>query len=340
MKKTICLISSTLIMCIFWINEVFAYTDVQVNLSSDKNRVKKGEKIEIILSIENATTAAFTSYIYFDNSYFEYVEGPKMSNLDDNRIIYVWYDENGIGDAKDGELAKFIFKAKKEGITSFNTNGEFYDEDGDVIEANFNDFEITIGEKLKENTVGEVKVVKEDIYDTSNTNLETLAIENMLLYPPFDNNVTSYNLEVPNEITDLNILAIPEIENAKVEVNGGKKLREGNNEIKIIVTAQDGKKQKVFNINAYRRGETEEQKHLNEQEENETILDNIYNIKETEKERNPKNEITYIENNEIDVKNNHENKNYESNIWIYIFIVLIVIILLILWFLKYKNHEK
>ena len=51
---------------------------MQVNLSSNKNVVKKGEETEIVLSLENAETAAFTAYIYFDDDYFEYVTGPEM----------------------------------------------------------------------------------------------------------------------------------------------------------------------------------------------------------------------------------------------------------------------
>ena len=315
MKKTICLIISTLIMCIFWINEVFAYTDVQVNLISDKNIVKKGEEIEILLSIENAKTAAFTAYIYFDNSYFEYVKGPKMSNLDNNRIIYVWYDESGIGDSKAGELARFTFKAKKEGDVSFNINGEFFDEDGDVIETDFKNFEIKIGEELIEDYAKNVEVISEEIDDSSNTNLETLAVENMLLYPPYNNNVTSYNFEVPNDVVDLNILAVPENEKAKVKISGGTDLKEGDNSVKVTVTAQDGKNQKVYSLNAYKRNQAEEQAYLKEQEENKKKLEEMYNTQITSSEVGDAEESE-----KITIENT---KNQEDNIWIFVIIALL-----------------
>lgn len=35
-----------------------------------------------------------------------------------------------------------------------------------------------------------------------NTNLETLAIENTLLYPPFENDITKYEAEVSNETSN------------------------------------------------------------------------------------------------------------------------------------------
>jgi len=335
MKKLICLLIISIFFSMFCINEVFAYTNVQVNLSSDKSIIKPGEEIEIVLSIENAKTAAFTAYIYFDNSYLEYVKGPKMSNLDNNRIIYVWYDESGIGDSKDGELARFSFKAKKDGGTSLDSNGEFYDEDGDVIQADFKDFEIRIGEELIEYNAVAVKTVNEDVDDTSNTNLETLAVENMLLYPPFDNNITSYNFEVPNDLKDLNILAVPENEKAKAVIQGGKGLKEGDNSIKVTVTAENGKTQKVYSLNAYRRNLEEEQAYLKEQEENKKKLEEIYNTQKTSTE------IETIdateESKEAVLENNETQRN---NLWIIVVIAFGIVLVIGIIIFKYKNKKR
>lgn len=335
MKKTICLIIFCIFFCMFCITEVYAYSNVQVFLSSNKNTIKEGEEIEIVLNIKRAKTAAFTAYIYFDNSYLEYVKGPQMSNLDNNRIIYVWYDENGIGDSKDGELAKFKFKAKKDGVTSLSINGEFYDEDGDIIETDFKDFEIRIGGELIEQKVGEVKSVNENIDANINTNLETLAVEDMLLYPPFDNNITNYNFEVSNNVKDLNILIVPENEKAKVSINGGADLKEGNNSIKIIVTAQDGKTQKVFNLNAYKRNQTEEQAYLKEQEENKKKLEDIYNTEKTD---------TDVEEREVINENTEFVSQYDANkgenLWIIIVIGLVVILITGMFIFKFINSKK
>ena len=64
-----------------------------------------------------------------------------------------------------------------------------------------------------------INVIKTNNYQTVNNNLEILSIEDSLLEPPFDSNITEYELEVPYESKNLNILAIPENENAKVEIN-------------------------------------------------------------------------------------------------------------------------
>ncbi len=71
----------------------------------------------------------------------------------------------------------------------------------------------------------------------ANTNLEILAIENVLLSPPFDPNETNYIAEVAKGMNDLNIFAVPENEKATVQISGGKNLKEGNNTVTVVVTA-------------------------------------------------------------------------------------------------------
>lgn len=70
----------------------------------------------------------------------------------------------------------------------------------------------------EEDTIYNIQVIKTNNVQLSNNNLEILSVENVELEPAFDKNITSYNLEVPNNVVNLNILAIPENENAKIEV--------------------------------------------------------------------------------------------------------------------------
>lgn len=74
-----------------------------------------------------------------------------------------------------------------------------------VIEGNFN-------------STYNLNVIKSNNYQEVNNNLEILSVEGNLLEPSFDNNITEYKLEVSYETEKLNILAIPENENAKVEI--------------------------------------------------------------------------------------------------------------------------
>ena len=137
-------------------------------------------------------------------------------------------------------------------------------------------------DKTQEN-IYNINVTKTANLDTANTNLETLAIENVLLNPPFDNTITHYDIEISNSTTQLNILAVPENENASTSISGNNDLKEGNNQIVISVTASNGFTKKDFIINAYKRNVQEEEQFINEQEMQQEKLEEAYEIEQTSK---------------------------------------------------------
>ena len=186
-----------------------------------------------------------------------------------------------------------------------------------------------------------INVTKTNDLESANTNLETLAIENYLLYPAFDNTVTNYNVEVGNDTEQINLLAIPEDENATVEINKEDTLKEGNNVIKITVTARNTYTKKEYNINVYKRNSEEEIKYQEEQKENQEKLNGIYEIQRTsnEEEQNDEQEKEQqeeIKNNQKEVK---EKRNHLVSFFVLIAIVLILASVSIL-FEKRKDKIK
>ena len=363
------IINICIILICLMITKSFANTTGTVYLNTNKEIVEIGEEIEVTINIENIKTAAFTAYINFDDTKFEYISGTENTNVIGNRVISVWFDQLGGKQAKTGELIKLKFKAKANGLANFVVSGQFYSENGQLIETDFKELQVEVGKKeakltsdeqgtdtnksnaeLKSlrvdiegivptfaqdvkqyylnirNTINNVdvlavaenpkssieitgntnlkdglnvisiKVVSEDktqenIYninvtktanlDTANTNLETLAIENVLLNPPFDNTITHYDIEISNSTTQLNILAVPENENASTSISGNNDLKEGNNQIVISVTASNGFTKKDFIINAYKRNVQEEEQFINEQEMQQEKLEEAYEIEQT-----------------------------------------------------------
>lgn len=75
-----------------------------------------------------------------------------------------------------------------------------------------------------------------------NNNLASLSLgDDINLNPKFNKNVVSYKLEVPYKKKALEIEAIAEDEAfAKVNIIGANNLQVGENEVKIVVTAEDG----------------------------------------------------------------------------------------------------
>lgn len=146
-------------------------------------------------------------------------------------------------------------------------------------------------EDKTQNKIYKIQVTKTNNIESANTNLETLAVENILLNPPFDTNITHYSIHVANTVSILNILAVPQNENAKIEIIGNDNLKEGNNTINVIVTAQNGFSKRIYEIICYKRNQQEEDKFQEEQKENMEKFEQIYeteqvseNIKDNKKD--------------------------------------------------------
>lgn len=325
MKKVICLL--IIIITIFSINISYASTEGNVYLSSDKDILNISDEVEISVNIENEKTAAFTIYLYFDNDKFEYVSGPENSNSVEDYIINVWYDPQGGNNPKEGNIAKFKFRAKQNGLATFNIQGEFYSSVGQEIKTSFKEKQIQIGD-ANENIVQKQLELKSDeeqvnYLSVNNTNLEVLAVQNALLNPPFNANVTNYNIEVSNQTTSLNIFAAPENENASIEIVGKDDLKEGENLIKVTVTAQDGVSKKVYEINTHKRNEQEEAEYLKGQEENRKKLEEIYEAQRTSNEQ-------------TDVAQ----KSKSIVIYVLIAVIVVVVIVIIIYFIKQKQNKN
>lgn len=170
-----------------------------------------------------------------------------------------------------------------------------------------------------------INVTKTNNIEDANTNLETLAIQNYLLYPNFDNTVTNYNVEVANDTNNINLLAISEDEEAKIEIDKNDKLQEGNNTIKITVTAKNNYTKKVYKINVYRRNENEEKEYKLEQEENKELLNNIQRTNTSKED------------------NNNQKQTEEQNKDIYLIVTLIILLIILIFtviFFKIRRSKK
>ena len=77
---------------------------------------------------------------------------------------------------------------------------------------------------------------------SSNALLSKLEIAEGTIEPEFKWSIKEYTISVPNEVTKLSIAATADHERATVEIKGNEELQVGENEIEIIVTAEDGTK--------------------------------------------------------------------------------------------------
>ena len=406
---------------LFNFNNIYASTKGNVYLSSNKQEVNIGQKIEISINIEGFNTSAYDFELYFDNDKLDFLENTNDKdniNVINNKINYIWFDRSG-NDEVTRNIKTFRFKAKKDGSVTFSLNGNFYTNKAQEVDTSFNNLQVDIidinnnksilqkqakeeiGESnnrsnsklqnLRLNIEGLVPEFNKDVFDyyltvnnninnleiltmpenknskieiignenlkeglniikvqitsednssstsyiinvtktnnieDANTNLETLAIQNYLLYPNFDNTVTNYNVEVANDTNNINLLAISEDEEAKIEIDKNDKLQEGNNTIKITVTAKNNYTKKVYKINVYRRNENEEKEYKLEQEENKELLNNIQRTNTSKED------------------NNNQKQTEEQNKDIYLIVTLIILLIILIFtviFFKIRRSKK
>ena len=96
-----------------------------------------------------------------------------------------------------------------------------------------------------------VNVIREAV--STNAKLGNLKVNGQTI-EGFNPNQTSYNLTVGNDVSSIDVEAIPESIYADVEGDGTKTLTVGNNQIVITVTAEDGQAHETYTINVTREG--------------------------------------------------------------------------------------
>ena len=424
MKKIIYLIITIFMIILFsYPLKSRALENATFYLQSDKDNVIIGDEFEVSLNLKGINTSVYSIEIFFDTTKLEFVSGPENSNVIGNKVKIVWYDTNGGTEAKQGELEKLKFKSIVPGIADFDVNGEFFDENINLMQTDFENFQIeileqdvaegvngraiqnqnstqlkslrlnvegivpdfetdiydyslTLPEQLKEikeievQTIAEnenakievsgnknlkdglniinvvvtnqekrqeykIKVTKTQNLEMANTNLENLAIEYAILSPEFNNQITRYNTQVANEINQLNILAIPENEQGKVEILGNNNLNEGNNKIEIKVTAPNGFTQRIYEINVYKRNKQEEAIYDQEVDKVKKRLEEAYSVNKEVSENDNSGETMNNDNNEVKNEKRENKKDY-----LLMAVDVFIVVSIIIGFLTYKNIKR
>lgn len=114
-----------------------------------------------------------------------------------------------------------------------------------------NTVEITVEAEAGNTKTYTIIVTKTSNEQAMNAKLKSLIVRGFNMYPSFQGNIYNYNLNINEQITKLEILAETENSNATFVIEGNEKLQEGDNLIKIIVTAENGETTGEYKLNVY-----------------------------------------------------------------------------------------
>lgn len=178
----------------------------------------------------------------------------------------VAYDDSILGDSSQGQTVasyaensgktsvtnSWTFKAKSSGSVTFSIPSIVvyaFDDDSEMSLGGSTSASINVikpssggnGGSTGGNTGGHSDYKYSDDNNLSSLNIEGFNID-------FDSSVTEYSVSVPNDTKKVKIGATANDGNASVSGIGDYDVKEGNNEIKIVVTAENGDT-KIYKIN-------------------------------------------------------------------------------------------
>ena len=145
-------------------------------------------------------------------------------------------------------LGKFVFaKPSKETNVTFSVSGC---EDKDMNPITISSTSVTLkadssnSNSSTNNTTSDTSKTK-----STNANLSTLGITPKEYdFSGFSSSKTSYSVTVPNDVDSLKVAYKTADSKATVKVTGNTDLEVGTNNIKVVVTAEDGKTTKTYTI--------------------------------------------------------------------------------------------
>lgn len=175
-----------------------------------------------------------------------------------------------------------------------------------------------------------IYVTKTDNLEKANANLETLAIRQGTLTPEFSElQSTEYRTEIDSNVETIDILAIPQNQNAKVTIQKDEIMNVGDNKVYVNVLAEDGITNRKYTVTVHRRSEEEQKAYTQEQEEQiekaEQLIDTISNE---------------INENIVTDEVKEEQQNEERNNIIIIIIACIILAIVIFIIVKNKMYKK
>ena len=82
---------------------------------------------------------------------------------------------------------------------------------------------------------------------SDNNYLSFLEVEGYKINPSFNKNTTNYDLKIEDDISEINVKAKAEDENATITGDGKQTIKDGQNKIEIVVISENGE-EKTYNI--------------------------------------------------------------------------------------------
>lgn len=214
---------------------------------------KSGDKITVTVT-STKSLGAFT------------LKASGLTSVEGSSSVGDWGNNTIAGATANGTttLGKFVFKVpEKDTKVTFSVTG-VEDKDGKALEISSTSLTLKAnttsnnsGSTGNNNNSGSTTTTTKK---SNNANLKTLGVTPKEYdFSGFSKSKTEYSVTVPNNVDSLNVAYKTEDSKASVKVLGDSGFEVGsNNQIKVVVTAEDGKTTKTYTIKVTKLAEDEE----------------------------------------------------------------------------------
>lgn len=224
--------------------QVYA-ADAMIQFSCDSEIVKRGDSFTVLMQVssEEAITG-LDAYISYDSSRMSFVSGGKYVS-GSSGLLHA--SVSGITDGKTSLKLKLNFKAITVGnaYVGVSDSARVTDSYNGVMATTSNRFALNIkderGQTVSDQDGNDVaNVIIPTPVPSSDNTLSSLQVSAGAMDPEFNPDVLEYKLEVYNDVTTLYFNYKTSEHNATVLFIGNEELKEGDNKVKVAVTAQNG----------------------------------------------------------------------------------------------------
>ena len=232
MRKSVKVLSVTVIICLLLaITQIVAFAAGSTSISVSSSTVYVGTEFTVTVKF-NATETfyALQANVSYDSSVVEFV--PSANVTDGGGMLNIATDNDS-----SSKSIPITFKAIKAGSCKFEVTNSTY--------ANPNEFSMSGSSR----TVNVVNKTTPSL--SSNANLKALKISAGTLSPAFDPNITSYDVRLTYEQTQVLVTATTAEYSASCYVEGSSTMKVGQNKRVIVVTAPNGTVKK-YTLNIHR----------------------------------------------------------------------------------------
>jgi len=118
----------------------------------------------------------------------------------------------------------------------------------DSLAPGVNTIRVTVVAQDNSQMVYEITAHKEGEAQSADASLARLSVVDYSITPYFDRNTTQYKVEVAHTVDNLQIIAVPNNPQARVNIEGNESFVSGENQVIVRVESEDGEAQQTYTI--------------------------------------------------------------------------------------------